>query len=375
MARGGAALPLPGLARRPCWRCCATQPRSGSTTARRAGSPGCRSSRRPAGRSDAGSPPARLPRSSRVVALALVTGNRPRRHLGRRSGARPTLAPPWKVAVDVLNGSGDINYTRRVASRVGSFGYRIQHVTKANRFDYKETAVLLRARRRALAQRLATQIGCGHDEPAPRREEPAPARRDRGPAPRHLLTRLPSVVLALLLAIALVRTPVVAQPAGPVWSAWPAAGTVTSPYGDDAGRWHPGIDIGILRSLAVRAAEPGRVIAVGEQRGYEGYGNVVQVARRTRLHGAVRAPRRLARPRRRSGRGRPADRNRRLHGLVLRNAPALRAAARRQAVDPLRFRKAQKSGVRRSASFCFRAGGISSTVAWRTKRRSSSSKR
>jgi murein DD-endopeptidase MepM/ murein hydrolase activator NlpD len=53
---------------------------------------------------------------------------------------------------------------------------------------------------------------------------------------------------------------------------------VTSPYGDDAGRWHPGIDIGILRSLAVRAAEPGRVIAVGEQRGYEGYGNVVQVA-------------------------------------------------------------------------------------------------
>ncbi len=85
-------------------------------------------------------------------------------------------------------------------------------------------------------------------------------------------------MLALLLAIALVRTPVVAQPAGPAWSAWPAAGTVTSPYGDDAGRWHPGIDIGILRSLAVRAAEPGRVIAVGEQRGYEGYGNVVQVA-------------------------------------------------------------------------------------------------
>ena len=68
------------------------------------------------------------------------------------------------------------------------------------------------------------------------------------------------------------------QPAGPVWSAWPATGTVTSPFGDDAGRRHPGIDIGILRSLAVRAAEPGRVIDVGEQRGYEGYGNVVQVA-------------------------------------------------------------------------------------------------
>jgi murein DD-endopeptidase MepM/ murein hydrolase activator NlpD len=85
-------------------------------------------------------------------------------------------------------------------------------------------------------------------------------------------------VLALLLAIALVRTPLAAQPAGPAWSAWPAAGTVTSPYGNDAGRWHPGIDIGILRSLAVRAAEPGRVIGVGERQGYEGYGNVVQIA-------------------------------------------------------------------------------------------------
>ena len=30
---------------------------------------------------------------------------------------------------------------------------------------------------------------------------------------------------------------------------------MTSPYGNDAGRWHPGIDIGILRSLTVRAAE------------------------------------------------------------------------------------------------------------------------
>jgi murein DD-endopeptidase MepM/ murein hydrolase activator NlpD len=84
-------------------------------------------------------------------------------------------------------------------------------------------------------------------------------------------------VLALLLALVLARTPLVAQPAGPVWSAWPASGTVTSPFGDDAGRWHPRIDIGILRSLAVRAAEPGRVVAVGERRGYEGYGNVVEV--------------------------------------------------------------------------------------------------
>ena len=78
-----------------------------------------------------------------------------------------TLPPPWKISVDVLNGSGDINYTRRVASRVGSYGYRIQHVTKANRFDYHETAVYYEPHGEALAGRLATQIGCGTPKPLP----------------------------------------------------------------------------------------------------------------------------------------------------------------------------------------------------------------
>ena len=58
---------------------------------------------------------------------------------------------------------------------------------------------------------------------------------------------------------------------------WPAQGTVTSPFGRDGARPHSGIDIGILRSLDVRAAAPGRVTAVGYQTGYEGYGNVVLV--------------------------------------------------------------------------------------------------
>jgi murein DD-endopeptidase MepM/ murein hydrolase activator NlpD len=60
----------------------------------------------------------------------------------------------------------------------------------------------------------------------------------------------------------------------------PAQGTITSPFGRDGARWHPGIDIGILRSLIVRAAVPGRVIHVGQVRGYEGYGNVVVVRSR-----------------------------------------------------------------------------------------------
>jgi transcriptional regulator with XRE-family HTH domain len=77
------------------------------------------------------------------------------------------MPPPWKYGVDVLNGSGDINYTRQVASRVGSFGYRIQHVTKANRFDYRETAVYYEPGGAAAATRLAGQIGCGTPRPLP----------------------------------------------------------------------------------------------------------------------------------------------------------------------------------------------------------------
>jgi murein DD-endopeptidase MepM/ murein hydrolase activator NlpD len=56
---------------------------------------------------------------------------------------------------------------------------------------------------------------------------------------------------------------------------WPADGVVTSPYGQDGARWHPGIDIGILRSLDVRAAASGLVTEVGFVRGFDGYGTVV----------------------------------------------------------------------------------------------------
>jgi len=104
-----------------------------------------------------------------AVALVLALGHDGTTAAERRASG---LAPPWKVAVAVLNGGGDINYTRRVASRVGSFGYRIQHVTKASRFDYKETAVFFEPGGGALAQRLATQIGCGKTSPLPGGKNP-----------------------------------------------------------------------------------------------------------------------------------------------------------------------------------------------------------
>ena len=56
---------------------------------------------------------------------------------------------------------------------------------------------------------------------------------------------------------------------------WPAEGIVSSPFGPRAGGFHPGIDIGSLQSLTVRAASSGRVTARGALMGYEGYGYVV----------------------------------------------------------------------------------------------------
>src|SRR5436190_9463682 len=59
---------------------------------------------------------------------------------------------------------------------------------------------------------------------------------------------------------------------------WPADGVITSPFRPRAGGFHPGVDIGTLRDLTVRAASTGRVTATGALPGYDGYGNVVVLA-------------------------------------------------------------------------------------------------
>jgi transcriptional regulator with XRE-family HTH domain len=85
------------------------------------------------------------------------------RGLGGRSGtrARPArpLPPTWKLSVDVLNGGGDIYYTRALASKIGGLGYKIRRVTKANRFDYPNTAVYFEPGGDAYGARLASQLG------------------------------------------------------------------------------------------------------------------------------------------------------------------------------------------------------------------------
>ncbi len=58
---------------------------------------------------------------------------------------------------------------------------------------------------------------------------------------------------------------------------WPVSGTVTRGFGWDGPAWHPGIDIGTLRSLDITAAAPGVVEAVAYAPHFEGYGNIVLI--------------------------------------------------------------------------------------------------
>jgi hypothetical protein len=80
-------------------------------------------------------------------------------HSRRSSAPAPAKLPPtWKVSVDVLNGSGDIRYTRRIADRITALAYSVKSVRRADRFDYPETAVYFEPGGAALARRLAAQL-------------------------------------------------------------------------------------------------------------------------------------------------------------------------------------------------------------------------
>ena len=96
-----------------------------------------------------------------VVAIVLAVVFLPSGGSGPKneSPAASNLPPPWRVPVTVLNGSGDVNYTRHVADRVLSFAYRVKKVGRADSFAYTQTAVYFPPRCEALAVRLAQQLG------------------------------------------------------------------------------------------------------------------------------------------------------------------------------------------------------------------------
>jgi murein DD-endopeptidase MepM/ murein hydrolase activator NlpD len=57
---------------------------------------------------------------------------------------------------------------------------------------------------------------------------------------------------------------------------WPASGTVTSHFGEWRGSHrHNGIDIGMLRTLRLRAVTAGVVKQTGYVPGYDGYGKIL----------------------------------------------------------------------------------------------------
>jgi transcriptional regulator with XRE-family HTH domain len=107
-----------------------------------------------------------------VAALAAAFAFAAGRSGSTTDSAAVRLAPPWDFPVDVLNGGGDINFTRQLASKVGSFGYRIERVGKAGRFGYRQTVVYFEPGGEAFARRLADQLGCGAVSPLPGGKNP-----------------------------------------------------------------------------------------------------------------------------------------------------------------------------------------------------------
>ena len=97
-----------------------------------------------------------------AVAAALVAlvaaFTLPRDDSAARARAEAALPPPWKIHVDVLNGAGDHNWTFRYATKIGALGYQIDRVRKADRFDYRQTAVYYERGGGAVAARLARQL-------------------------------------------------------------------------------------------------------------------------------------------------------------------------------------------------------------------------
>jgi hypothetical protein len=96
---------------------------------------------------------------SALAVMVLVPGMGEPRTRTVVAAADPSLPPPWKIGVTVLNGSGDIDWTRRLASRVGAMAYRIRKVGPADRFDYRQTTVWYQPGGAKVAVRLARQLG------------------------------------------------------------------------------------------------------------------------------------------------------------------------------------------------------------------------
>ena len=102
-----------------------------------------------------------------AIALAVLAGvlavvlaeSAPQQRASAAATAASALPAPWAIKVVVLNGSGDIVYTRAVASSVQALSYRVTHVGRASSFNYPQTQVYYPPGAEAIGTRLAKQLG------------------------------------------------------------------------------------------------------------------------------------------------------------------------------------------------------------------------
>jgi hypothetical protein len=105
-----------------------------------------------------------------LLALLAQRGSKPKPSAA--ASAESSLPAPWSVKVLVLNGSGDIVYTRSVASRIQALSYRIMKVGRASSFNYPQTSVYYPPGGEAVCTRLARQLSVpvqplpGGDDPS-----------------------------------------------------------------------------------------------------------------------------------------------------------------------------------------------------------------
>src|SRR3954447_17634761 len=96
-----------------------------------------------------------------AIAFARSESSKPSSGAGAGSASPSSasaLPAPWAIKGVVLNGSGDIVYTRSVASHVQAMGYKITHVGKASAFNYPQTQVYYPPGGEAIALRLAKAL-------------------------------------------------------------------------------------------------------------------------------------------------------------------------------------------------------------------------
>ena len=94
-----------------------------------------------------------------AAVLAVVLAMRGPAKPTKPAAAPATLPAPWTIKVVVLNGSGDIVFTRSVASRIQALSYRVVDVGRASSFTYPQTEVYYPPGGEAIGLRLAKQLG------------------------------------------------------------------------------------------------------------------------------------------------------------------------------------------------------------------------